>query len=170
MSKLILRGAFIREYTSYVAAGGQRTIDVKLTANWTKPVCELLDWEEAPKGFGKASMEGSLHGVNMIMEPSDSALKDYQFDIPIGTVGSFKHVPVLDGEGRIGRRELHFEVTTVADDAALVLDNWQKHIGEATAQCRITYNAEQQQELLDPEKEAEPEKTRGRRKAQEAVQ
>jgi hypothetical protein len=41
--------------------------------------------------------------------------------------------------------------------------------GDDRGQCRITYNAEEQQELDGVAPEAD-QKTRGRRKAQEAVQ
>ncbi len=169
MSQLIIRGAHIESYSGYVANNGQFTIEAKLRANWTEPVCSEMGWTVEPQGFGNGNLDGQLYGISMILEPNKQALKDYRLDIGIAKVDKFKHVAkVKDGE--VEGRELEFVVTTCAEDAGAVLENYMRHCnpGDDRGQCKITYNAEEQQSLVEGEEEVVAEKARGRRKAAEA--
>lgn len=174
MSSLIIRGTRIMEYTGYCNNSGQHAVDFKCRANWSDTVCEGMGWAFEPKGFGNGSLEGKLFGINLIMEPNKKELKDYRFDIGISQVSKFKHIASVE-EGDVVSRELEFVVTSVADDAAAVLKEYVQHCGpgDDRGQCRITYNAEEQQSLPTGEGEEAPEaneKVRGRKKAAEAVQ
>lgn len=170
LSQLIIRGAKIKELVVYMGSGGQRTVDIKMSAVWSKPVCEAMNWSFEPQGFENGGLEGKLMGVNLIMEPSDAALKDYRFDLGISEAGQFKLKSKKDGEGNIGNRELEFVVVSIAPDAITVLENWVSHLGDGLGQAKIVFNAEEQGELdmeSAEEKTDEAPKSRGRRKATE---
>ncbi len=177
MSQLIIRGAHIQSYEVYCASNGQFTIEAKIRANWSDTVCREMKWTEEPQGFGNGSLDGGLAGISMILEPNKQVLKDYRLDVGISKVSKFKHVAKIK-DGKVEGRELEFVVTTVADDAGAVLENYVRHCnpGDDRGQCRITYNAKEQKKLDDKQDNllgTEPEaemKTRGRRKAAEAVQ
>lgn len=171
MSSLLIRGAKIEKAEMSCANNGQRTIKITFRASWSDTVCREMGWSEEPVGFGNGSLDGQLFGISMMLEPSSKTLKDYRIDIPISQVGSFKHRAKTEDEHTV-KREIEFVVTTVADDAAVVIDNYIKHVGPGAerAQCKITYSSEEQQELGEGGAPAEPEKTRGRRKAAESVQ
>jgi hypothetical protein len=175
MSKLTLRGTSIEEIKSWCATNGQRTVEIKCKAAWSEPVCEEMGWSFDPSGFGNGSLEGSLSAVGMIIEPADKQLEDYRFDLAISKVDKFKHVVETD-EGDIVSRHLQFVVTTIADDALAVLDQWLKVCGpaEAKGQCQIRYEAEKQMELGEggePAEEEAPEPVvRGRKRGQTGVE
>lgn len=166
MSKLITRGTALQEYTAFCSSNGQRTVEAVFRCAWSDTVCEEMSWQKDPAGFGNGSLEGTLLGISLIMEPNAKNLKDYTFDLTISKVGKFKHVLTKDDH-----HELEYTITTVAEDAVEVLDRYLQKCGPADdrGQAKITFNAEEQQGLVD-EGEEVVEKTRGRRKAQEAVQ
>lgn len=172
MSQLIIRGTRIIEFSGSVSANGQMTYEFKCRSTWSDVVCREMGWTEEPVGFGNGSLDGKLHGISMILEPSSKPLKDYRFDLAISQVGKFKHLAKVE-DGEVSGRELEFTVTTVADDAHIVLDNYVRHCGpgDDRGQAKITFNAEAQQKLEEqPEGEIE-EKARGRKaKSAEAVQ
>lgn len=166
MSKLTTRGTALQEYTAFCSENGQRTVEAKFRCAWSDTVCHEMGWQSDPAGFGNGSLEGTLLGINLIMEPNAKNLKDYAFDLAISKVGKFKHVLTKDDH-----HELEYTVTTVAEDAVEVLDRYLQKCGPADdrGQAKITFNAEEQQTLEDAAPE-EGEKVRGRRKAAEAVQ
>lgn len=172
MSQLIIRGTKITKINGFVSANGQMTYEFVCRASWSDVVCKAMCWTEEPIGFGTGALDGKLHGISMILEPSSKNLKDYRFDLSISQVGKFKHIAKIE-DGEVSGRELEFAVTTVAEDAHIVLDNYLRHCGpgDDRGQARITFNAEAQQKLEEqPEGEIE-EKARGRKaKSAEAVQ
>jgi len=171
MSSITFRGATIKSYTSYCSTGGQRCIEIEFDAAWTKPVCNEMGWTEEPEGFGNGSLDGQLSATSMICEPNGKELKDYRFDTGVDKIGSFKHkAKVKDGE--VVDRSLTFIATTTAEDAHEVLDKWLRMVGpsDSTAVVVVKYNAKEQLPLVDDKQAtipgAEPEKPRGRKKAQ----
>ncbi len=189
MSQLILRGVTIVNVT-LAASSPKREIEIKCRATWSDTVCKQMEWTEEPKGFGNGGLEGKLFGVNMILEPNKKELKDFRFDIPISLVSKFRHIAKSE-DGEVTNRELEFVVTSVDDEAPLVLDNFLKHVSvsDDAGQCKITYSAEVQETLGEggqPADKDQPtlgeggepapteiDKPRGRRKsaaASEAVQ
>ncbi len=176
MSKLIIRGVEIEDFKCYAASsgGGTFTMEIKCRADWTKEVCNAMDWNYEPNGFGNGKLEGKLFGISMAMEPNAKTLKDYAIDISIGQVGSFRHIAKTE-EGAVTKREFEFVATAAGEHALKALPfitSYVEHCGPAGDRgvCKITYNAEEQQTLTDAEPEAE-EKVRGRRaKSAEAVQ
>ena len=167
MSKIIFRGATIDRIKSYCTKAGHRTVEIAFRAAWTDTVCEEMNWQLEPTGFGNGALEGKLAGKSMAVIPNGVKLKDYGFDIPINTVEKFKHVAEVE-DGDVVSRHLRFVVKTISDDAPLVLDNWLKNVGpsDSLAQVTVQYNTEEQMPLVDP---SAPETTeaapRGRRKA-----
>jgi hypothetical protein len=169
MSTLIIRGATLKEIKGKCSAGGQFIMSAKFRAAWTDTVCKEMSWTEEPSGFGNGKLDGELLGINMIMEPSAKNLKDYRIDIPISKVSKFRHIAKTE-DGEITHRELEYVVTTIFDDAPVLLSNYLKHCGPAedAGQCRITFNAEEQQKLdIAPAEESG--KQRGRRKGADAA-
>lgn len=169
MSNLLIRGTTVEEVLSYCSTAGQRMIEATLEADWSEPVCPEMGWTVEPEGFGNGSLDGKLNGINMILEPNKKDLKDARFDIAISTVGTFKHKATVK-DGAVVDRKLRFKITTVAEDAHLVFNNWLTQVGpsDSKAQCRIIYNAEEQMTMDAPPAEAVPsevteERPRGRK-------
>lgn len=166
MSQLITRGTALKEISAYCSENGQFTVEAKCRCSWSENVCNELGWTFNAEGFGNGSLEGKLLGISWIMEPNGKALKDYRFDLTINSVGKFRHILTKEDH-----HELEYVVTTVADDAIVVLSNYLAHCGpgEDLGQAKIVYNAEEQTTLGEGGAPAD-EKPRGRRKAAEAVQ
>lgn len=167
MSQLIVRGVKIESYKCK-SENPSLTYKIKCRASWSQTVCETMGWEKAPSGFGNGKLDGALLGISMSLEPNATTLKDYRFDIKISKVGSFRHLAKTEDEKTV-RRELEFVVTTITDDAHVVLANYMAHCGPAddAGQMRIVYSAEEQEVL--PGTTPEPiDKPRGRKKEKEA--
>lgn len=164
MSQLILRGTSIDHVKMHCSTNGQMTYEITCRAAWSDTVCREMHWTEEPQGFGNGNLDGKLFGINFILEPTGKQLKDYRFDIPISQVAKFKHVAKIK-DGEVSGRELEFVVTSVAEDAPVVLSSYMAHCnpGDDRGQAKIVYNAEEQTKLGEDGKPAD-EKPRGRRK------
>lgn len=168
MSNLILRGVTVQDVSLYCNNEGKRVAEIKCRAAWSDTVCEEMGWAKEPLGFGNGSLNSSLGAISVILEPNSKGLKDYRIDITASKVDKFRHLAKTE-EGETVTRQLEFVISTLAEDAALVLDKWLVNVGpsDSTAQCKINYNAKQQLELVEPPA-GEDDKPRGRKREQAA--
>jgi hypothetical protein len=168
VSQLIVIGTKIEEFTGFCSANGQMTYEFKCRSAWSDVVCREMKWTEEPLGFGNGNLDGSLYGINMILEPNKAALKDYRFDLPISKVSKFKHVASIK-DGKVSSRELEFVVTTVDETTPQVISLYisKCYPGDDRGQAKIVFNAEEQPKLGENGKPAE-EKPRGRKRAAKA--
>lgn len=173
---LLLRGVTVQDVAMYCSNEGKRTVEIKCRAAWSDTVCEELGVVAEPNGFGNGSLKCQLAAISMILEPNSKQLEDYRLDIAVSKADKFRHIAKTE-EGDVVTRQLEFVVTTIAEDAAVVMDKWLTHVGpsDSTAQCKITYNAKQQLPLTEsgdsaPAEEPVGEKPRGRKRSAEAVQ
>lgn len=176
MSQLTLRGVTVEDVYCYCSNEGKRTVEITCRAAWSDTVCDELAIVKEPSGFGNGSLKVQLAAVSMILEPNSKPLKDYRADMSISKMDKLRHIAKTE-EGDVVTRQMEFVVTTIAEDAMLVMDKWLTFVGpsDSTAQCKITYNAKQQLELVEPDATTDvpagEDKPRGRkRNVAEAVQ
>ncbi len=160
MSQLITRGARIMDASFYCGSNGTAlTLEIKMRAAWSEPVCREMHWDFTPEGFGNGKLEGSLNAVSLTLEPNDKKLKDYAIDIGVGLVSKFRHIAKTE-DGDTVKREMEFVVTTSGENAAKALPSVATYVemcgpGDDRGQCKITYNAAVQETL--PGTKSEPE-------------
>lgn len=174
MSQLIITGAVIAGWYTRVKEG-QKEIEIDIQANWTND----LGVPTPADGYGKSDLVMKLNGVNFILTPHDPALKTFEIDITCALINKFKYVPRLDKEGDIRSREVHFKVHSGMQEGAARLENYVGHVGDHVGEMKIIYNDQADQAVLQMDGEVEepkesegeetteePEKQRGRRKAE----
>jgi hypothetical protein len=171
MASIIIRGTRIKEATMYCSQSGQLTVDYVCRASWTDTVCEAFGWQKEPNGFGNGSLDGKLAAITMKLEPAAKTLKDYAFELAINSVHGFKHRAKTEDD-TVTKRELEFTVTTVAEDAAMVLSRYIQHCGPAddAGQAKIQYSPETQMEIGEEAEGSEADGKRRGRKRDQAVQ
>ena len=171
MASLLIRGTRLKEAKLYCSNSGQLAVDFTCRASWTDTVCEQMGWTKTPEGFCNGGLEGDLAAVNMMMEPNNSNLKDYRFDLKISSVHTFKHKAKTE-EGEITKRELEFVVTTSDPQAPAVLALYLEKCGpgDDAGQAKIVYTTEEEEDAKQAVIPGTEEIAGKRGKGKEAVQ
>jgi hypothetical protein len=134
---IIFRGAYIRSLE--LRNGDDRHARIQMTADWTEPVRQHMEWDDAPEGFGACDLVGRLAASHIILTPNGKELKRHELQIAADDVNGFHLVPVKDGEGDVTRRELRFTVKTTQPDAAAQIEAYCQAIGRGAGQLKVSY-------------------------------
>jgi hypothetical protein len=127
---------------------GTKRIRINVTASLTKEVRDKMDWQELekPRGFkgrlieeaaSSVDLEGELHGKTMTLTPNDKEIVRRAFSIEIGQVHDFKLATVQEENSK--RRELRFQIITVAKGALGKLEDYADAVGQAKGSLKISY-------------------------------
>jgi len=135
------RGAFIRNFDVRQAPKGEGIwVNVHMTADFSDPVREAMDWGEMPESVSEAKLVGSLAGVEMMLKPSVRELDKYALKLAIREVKDFKVVMLAQGDDKPDVTELRFTVTTSSEKANNYLGSYLKAIGKGKGQLTISYS------------------------------
>lgn len=145
MPKLIVRGAFVRFIDVRLDKGSKVVYTkINMTADFSAPVRDLMEWGEPPIGYGSANLDGELHATHFILTPNSRQLKENEIQMSAMTLGGFQFHRVKSGEGGTSQ-ELRFQIVSTQPEAPALIANYLRIIGESAAQLRVNY--EQQSEL-----------------------
>jgi len=151
---IVFRGAYIRSF-EFRNGDGDKHVRIQMTADWSAPVCEHMEWGDVPDGFAACDLIGKLAASTVIFTPSGRGLKDHEIEIGADDVSGFNLVPIKDGEGEVTGRELRFTIKSTANEAAALLECYCKQIGRGVAQLKVSF-AKQEVLPLTEEKKPEP--------------
>lgn len=135
---IIFRGALIRKVTKH-NSDTDKGVRIEIAADWTDKVREAMSWGEVPDGHGKSDLFGELAAGHIILTPSAKELKQHELQIDISECGGFSQVPVKDGDGNVGTRELRFTIKSSAEDACARAEGYVNVMGQAKGQLRVSY-------------------------------
>lgn len=163
MPKLIFRGASIR-FVDLRYDDKSKTVYTKinLTAAFTEPIREAMQWGTPPAGFASAKLDGEFTASNFILTPNGRELKQHELQMNAKEIGSFDLIRVKGDDGESARNELRFQLLTADPLASGLLAQYLAAIGKGEAQLRVNYEqqgelemaAEDQQERLISEEQA----------------
>ena len=148
MSTITFSGAIIR----YAHLEKNMTRRLYITANYTKPVREAMEWQEIADCETMAQLEGELHGQKLTLTPNDEKLRKFEVQLDCGLVtgfGVFRPQAKEDRESR--KTELRFEVEIKSSGSMAEIENYKEKIGEAPAMLKILHA---EQEKFQTEKAA----------------
>ena len=152
MSKLIFRGAWIRDFSTKWDEKLGVSVTVNFASDFTDVVREELEWGELPDGYKSGKLEGSCAASHFILTPNQKEFKEHELQMAASTIGSFEVKSVETDSSN--RTELWFKVRSGVEGAAAQLEDYLRHIGHGIGQLKVDY--ERQSEL--PLEEAEPAK------------
>lgn len=153
MPNMIFRGAWIRYFDVRMSEGGQ-FVRIHLTANFSKPVCEAMDWDpDLPKAIESAKLEGRKSATNLILTPNGDLAK-HEIQFAVNDISDFSVHRVAEEGKESKRTELRFTARS-PERIAKYLEEYLAKIGEGQGQLKVSY--EHQEDLpLQTDKQEEP--------------
>jgi hypothetical protein len=156
MPKLLFRGTSIRFIDlRYDDKSKSTYCKINLTAAFSEPVREAMQWGEPPAGFASAKLDGDFPATHLILTPNGKELKQHEIQITAKEIGNFELHRVKNEGGDSTSNELRFQVVTADPEAAAKLREYIANIGKGEAQLRVNYEEQEEMEL-----EEDPEETR----------
>lgn len=152
---ITFRGAHVRYFDGRQEEGGA-FCRIHMTAEFTGPVMEAMDWTDPGGSVTDAKLDGELHAINFILTPGDKQLKQYEMQFPIRSVEDFKVVTIEKDE--VKRRELRFVVRSSNEGVAAQVDNYIRRIGDHQGALKISYTAQSELELEESKPAEKPAK------------
>ncbi len=152
MPKLTFRGAFIRFVDLRYDEKSKTTFTkLNITAAFSEPVREAMEWGEPPAGLASGKLDGEMVASHFILTPDGKELKQHEMQMDARQIGDFNFARVKVGEDS-HENELRFQIVTTVDGAAGQAEQYLRAIGKSGAQLRVNY--EQQEALpLDDDKQ-----------------
>lgn len=186
MPTITFRGAFIR-YVDMRYEPKSKAVYLKLnmTAAYSKPVREELNWAELPETSPDMGLDGDFTATEFTMIPN--GLDASAFNLDATSMESFSvHRVTSKTDKEKTEEELRFLIVTPDKHAAGKLAKYLDVVGVGLAQLKVKYNAQsaieneasdQQEKLISEEQAAdtaegadEPEGKRGARAKKRAAQ
>jgi hypothetical protein len=152
---IVFRGTHIRYFDGRQEEGGA-FVRIHLTAEFSEPVMEAMDWEEPGSSVTDAKLDGELHGTHLILTPGDKLLSRSEIQFDIRSAEDFKVVTVTEGDSK--RRELRFIVRSSADGVAALVDQYIRVVGTHQGVLKISYVKQEQLPLQDAKPAEKPRK------------
>lgn len=141
---ILFRGAFLRSILIHNPPSGEKYVSVNVTADYTTPVAEKMDWGEVPECVTGAKLKGKLLSTNLILTPADKELKKFELDLDIRTVDAFEVVCMKDEEGETTHREMRFRVESGAKDAGALLEHYVAKLGRNKGAMKVSYTKQEE--------------------------
>lgn len=142
MPKLTFRGTSIRYVdVRYDERSKTTYTKIYLTAAWTEPIREAMEWGQPPEGFASAKLDGELVATMLELIPNGE-LKMHSFDLETKEIAGFELHRVKSEDGESTENELRFQIVTTAAKAAQKLAAYLGVIGKGEAQLKVTYEAQ----------------------------
>lgn len=136
MSNVTFRGVIL-EYADLRRKEVSVFARAHFTADWTKPVADVFEWEEIPSSVTSAKLDGSLTSDKFILTPTDKKLRDWEFELQCSRVEDFTIVRITKDEKTITR--LRFTAMVEAQGGVGLIEAWMRSVGEAPAALKVTY-------------------------------
>ena len=148
MSNVTFRGVTL-DYADLRRKEASVFCRVHFSAEWTKPVAEVFEWEDVPSMVSSAKLEGSLTCDKFILSPNDKKLKDFETELQCSTVEDFSLARKTENEETVTR--LRFMAIVEMQTGIALIETWMRSVGEAQAALKVTYHEQTELELSENE-------------------
>ena len=145
MSKILFRGAIVH-FADIRRAESGLFDRLHLTADFTEPVAEAMEWATIPDCCTSSKLSGELAAQTLTLTPTAKALKQHEMELECGDVSDFQVVVVKGEDGESSHRELRFVARSAQEGAAAAVESWIRVMGEGLAALKISYT---EQSTLD---------------------
>lgn len=147
MQKLIFRGAYIRYMDLRQDEEAGAFVRLHLTAAYSEPVQQAMDWEPVPESITSAKLSGRLAATHLILTPNGRELKQHELQISCNDVCDFQLFRVKNEDGETTSTELRFQAKTSQEGAAALIENYIRRIGKGEGQLRVSYTKQEELDL-----------------------
>lgn len=147
MGKLIFRGAYIRYMDVRQDEDAGAFVRLHLTADYSQPVQEAMDWEPVPESITSAKLAGRLAATHLILTPNGPELRQHELQLSCTDVCDFQLFRVQNDDGETTRTELRFQAKSAQDGAAALVENYIRRIGKGIGQLRVSYTKQEELDL-----------------------
>lgn len=138
MPQITFRGTTLRYIDIRRDEGGSFT-RLHLTADYSEPVQQAMGWEPIPESVTTCKLSGKINAVNMVLTPTDAALRRSEIQMEASEVGDFTLAPTKDDAGDVTGHELRFILRTNESAAWAALGQYFVTIGQGTAVLKVTF-------------------------------
>jgi hypothetical protein len=146
---IIFRGCFIRHADIRQGKdGGDVFTRIHLSAEFSEPVREKMEWEDPGDSITSARLTGELLAQNFILTPGDKMLQQHELQIAISDASDFQVVMLKDDEGEPAGRQLRFIVRSPGDGVEALVGKYIRRVGRHEGQLKISYEPQAHQESL----------------------
>lgn len=126
---------------------------INLSAVFSEPVREAMEWGEPPAGFASAKLDGEFAATHLILTPKNKELQQHEVQITAKEIGNFELHRVKSESGDSTTNELRFQIVTPDPEAAGKLSEYIANIGKGEASLRVNYEEQAEMELEGQPKE-----------------
>jgi hypothetical protein len=133
---ILFRGATVRYVDLRRDKSGVFVI-AHLTADFSTPVREAMEWPDFADGVSSAKLEGALLGTHVILTPGDKALAAHEIQFDINEVKGFEMKRREESGANVC--ELDFMVRTAAEGVAAKLEQYVRRIGDHAGVLKVSY-------------------------------
>jgi hypothetical protein len=141
METILFRGLLLRHFDQRRAGEVGVFSRIHLTADASQPVFDAMGWDYVPECVNSCDLVGALVARKLTIVPIDPALRKQGFSLTCIDADDFQLVRVKAKDGESSSLELRFNVRSHAAEAAALLDNWMRTIGEGRATLQIDYES-----------------------------
>ena len=157
METILFRGVLLRHFDERRKNEVGVFTRIHLTADPSQPVFEAMGWDDVPDCVGSgAPLIGALVCRNMMLTPVDPALRKQAFSLTCIDADDFELARVKAKDGESYSAELRFNVRSQAAEAAALLTNWMRTIGEGRATLQIDYTTAKRAEKPETAQDEAP--------------
>lgn len=129
-------------------------VRIHLTADYSTPVREKMDWSEMPVSITSAKLSGELNGTHFILTPANKEMQQHELQLDINSADGFEFIsgqPKEDGGSR--NTKLNFIVHTSKLGAETQVAGYMRALADSEGALRISYTKQEAMDL-QPVKEA----------------
>jgi hypothetical protein len=142
METILFRGVFVRHFDERRKGEVGVFTRIHLTADPSQPVFAAMGWEDVPDCVGSgAPLIGELVCRSLTLTPIDPGLGKQAIALTCIEASDFELARVKAKDGESSSSELRFSVRSQASEAAALLSNWMRTIGEGRATLKLDYSA-----------------------------
>lgn len=142
MSKILFRGATVR-YCDIRADEAGPFVRVHLSADFSRPVREEMEWGEIPDSITSCKLEGKLDARALVLTPNQQQLRQHEIQITADDVSDFQVARTEGEDGGAKQTHLRFVLRSRQDGAAAQIENWLRVIGDGAATLKVEYAVQQ---------------------------
>ncbi len=122
---------------------------IHLSADFTQPICDAMEWGDPQDGAKSSKLEGSLSATNLIITPNGRELKQHEMQLNVQEIRDFTFVRGTTDEetGKVKADRLDFIAISVQPGAGALVESYIAMIGKGAGQLRVGYEEQSKMDL-----------------------
>lgn len=123
-------------------------VRIHLTADYSTPVREKMDWSEMPVSITSAKLSGELNGTHFVLTPANKEMRQHELQLDINSADGFEFIssqPKEEGGSR--NTKLNFIVHTSKLGAETQVAGYMRAMADSEGALKISYTKQEAMDL-----------------------